>query len=74
MVRQQLINLLIDRFGCDGEIELATSLDDLNLYPSDVAEIALWFGELYGVDATAEEIHAFETVEDIVGHIEDRMG
>ncbi len=75
MVLQKLSKLLVDRFGCDEEeITLSATLDDLNLYDADRTEIAVWFGDLYGVDITAEEIDAWETVEDIVGYIEDHMG
>ncbi len=74
MILQKLRQLLIDRFGCDGEeVTLAATLDDLNLYDDDRAEIAVWFGDLYGVEITQEGIDAWETVEDIVGYIEDHM-
>lgn len=74
MVLDALRHLLSDRFGCDSDdIELASTLDDLNLYTDDLAEIAVWFGEAYGVEITTEELYAFETVEDIVGYIEDHM-
>lgn len=74
MILQKLRRLLIDRFGCDGEeVTLAATLDDLNLYAEDRTEIAVWFGDLYGVEISAEEIDAWETVEDIVGYIEDHM-
>lgn len=75
MVLEKLRALLCDRFGCDGEdVELATSLDELNLYADDLDEIAVWFGDAYGVEVSSEDLRAFETVEDIVGYIEDRMG
>ncbi len=74
MILAKLRQLLIDRFGCDGEdVTLAATLDDLNLYDQDRDEIAVWFGDLYGVEISAEEIAAWETVEDIVGYIEDHM-
>ena len=74
MILQKLRQLLIDRFGCDGEeVTLAATLDDLNLYEQDRDEIAVWFGDLYGVEISAEEIAAWETGEDIVGYIEDHM-
>ncbi len=74
MVLQALRRLLSDRFGCDeDEVELAATLDELNLYADDLAEIAVWFGDAYGVDVTTEELESFETVEDIVGYIEDHM-
>jgi acyl carrier protein len=74
MVLDALRNLLTDRFGCDEEeVTLAASLDDLNLYAHDRDEIAVWFGDLYGVEISTEELAALETVEDIVGYIEDHM-
>lgn len=74
MILAKLRQLLIDRFGCDGEeVTLAATLDDLNLYEQDRDEIAVWFGDLYGVEISAEGIAAWETVEDIVGYIEDHM-
>ena len=74
MILEKLRGLLVDRFGCDEEeVTLAATLDDLNLYNDDRAEIAVWFLDLYGVEISAEEIDAWETVEDIVGYIEDHM-
>lgn len=75
MILPKLRQLLIDRFGCDGEeVTLSATLDELNLYAEDRDEIAVWFGDLYGVDISTEEIAAWETIEDIVGYIEDHMG
>lgn len=72
MVLGQLKQLLIDRYGCDDEdITLATSLDELNLYPHDLEEIAFLLGEQCGVDLPAETISAWEFVEDIVASFED---
>ena len=74
MVLQNLRNLLTDRFGCfEEDVTLSASLDDLNLYAQDREEIAVWFGDLYGVEISPEELAALETVEDIVGYIEDHM-
>lgn len=74
MVLQALRRLLSDRFGCEEEaVELAATLDELNLYADDLAEIAVWFGDAYGVEVTTEQLNGFETVEDIVAHIEDHM-
>ncbi len=72
MVLQQLKQLLIDRFGCDEEdISLATSLDELNLYPRDCEEIAFLLGEQYGTALSPETVAAWEFVEDIVASFED---
>lgn len=74
MILQQLRHLLSDRFGCDGDdVVMAASLDELNLYPQDRAEIAALLGDLYAVEIAPEDIDAWETVEDIVGYIEDHM-
>ena len=74
MIFTKLRDLLVDRFGCDEEeITLAATLDDLNLYNDDRTEIAVWFLELYGVEISPEEIDAWETIEDVVGYIEDHM-
>lgn len=74
MVLKKLIELLADRFGCDEEdITLSATLDELNVYDSDRPEIADWAFELYGVEFTSADIAAWETVEDVVGYIEDHM-
>ncbi len=72
MVLVQLKQLLIDRFGCNEEdIMLATSLDELNLYPRDLEEIAFLLGEQFGVELPAETVAEWEFVEDIVASFED---
>ena len=72
MVLTQLKRLLIDRFGCDEEdITLATSLDELNLYPRDLEEIAFLLGEQFGVELPAETVAEWEFVEDSVASFED---
>ena len=74
MILEKLKRLLVDRFGCNEEdITLAASLDDLNVYDHERDEIAVWFGDLYGVEVSAEEIAAWTMVEDIVAYIEDHM-
>ena len=74
MILEKLKRLLVDRFGCNEEdVTLAASLDDLNVYDHERDEIAVWFGDLYGVEISAEEVAAWTTVEDIVAYIEDHM-
>ena len=74
MVLPYLTSLLTDRYGCDSdEVTMAARLDDLNLTADDRGEIALFLGEVYGVDIPADELDAFETVEDMVGFVEDRL-
>lgn len=75
MVLQQLAKLLIDRFGCDAEdIEMAASFDDLNITEDERYELFAILWELYGTASLPEELPPFDTVEDLVGYIEDRMG
>ena len=75
MVLEQLTRLLVDRFGCDEQdVEMTTFLDDLNLTADDRDEIVASLWELYVAAPPSEEQPPLETVEDVVGYIEDRMG
>ena len=69
-----LTRLFCSKYGCDPEdVEMAASLDDLNIAPHEREDMAMILEELYGIaidDATLDE---FETVEDVVGYIEDRL-
>ena len=74
MVLHYLITLLADRYGCDPEdVTMAALLDDLNLTMDDRGEISMLLGELYGVEIPTDDLETFETVEDLVGFVEDRM-
>lgn len=74
MVLNDLVTLLSDRYGCDeDEIQMAATLDDLNLTADDLDEIALFLGEVYGVEIPTADLRAFETIEDVVGYVEDRL-
>lgn len=74
MVYETLQQLLISRCGCDpDEVCMAASLDDLNVFDHERVDLLLELEELYGVPATSEDIDGFETVDDIVSFIEDRM-
>ena len=74
MVLEYLRELLSDRFGCAGEdVEMPTLLDDLNLTVDDLGEIALCLGELYGTQIPTAELLSFQTVEDLVGYVEDQL-
>ncbi len=73
MVLQYLKGLLPDRFGCEEEaVCLSATLDELNLSADDVNEIAVCLQDLYGVDFS-DATETFETLEDIVGYVEDRL-
>ena len=69
-----LRQLLVDRYGCDVEdVLMATTLDELNLSADDLAEIVMCLYEAFGVDIPEAEWSQFETVEDLLGYIEDRL-
>lgn len=63
---------LCERCGCVWEdVELAASFDDLNVADFEREGLAFLLGEAYDVDIPTEELFAFETLEDMVGYIED---
>ncbi len=75
MVLQQLIRLLTDRYGCDPEdVTMSALLDDLNITDDERYELASLLWEMYVPAPWPEELPALETVEDLVGLIEDQMG
>ena len=60
--------------GCDPEmVEMTTTLDELNITSDELSELAVVLEEQYMVELTVGDVDAFETVEDIVGYVEDRM-
>ena len=74
MVLSYLKGLLVDQFACEeDDIELTSSLDDLNLTDSDRLDIAYDLSERYGVEITDSEAEGFVTVEDIVACVEDQL-
>ena len=74
MVFDELVRLLAEQYACDPEeVEMASTLDDLNLSDMDRSDVALTMEELYGVPIPTEALEAFVTVEDVVGYIEDRL-
>lgn len=74
MVFETLVRLLGEQYACDpDEVEMVTTLDDLNLTAMERSDIAVTLEELYGVPIPTEALDGFETVEDVVGYIEDRL-
>ena len=74
MVLEQLTVLLVDRFACDPEdVTMAASFDDLNITDDERYELAAVLSELY-LRTQNDDFPPFDTVEDLVGYIEDRMG
>ena len=75
MVKQQLTHLLTDRYGCDAEdVTMAASLDDLNITDDERCELAMLLWDMYVPAPLPDNLPPFDTVEDLVGFIEDRMG
>lgn len=67
-----LTALFCEKYGCDPEdVEMAASLDELNIAPHEREDMAMVLGEMYGIDFEDDALFGFETVEDVVGYIED---
>lgn len=67
-----LTALFCEKYGCDPEdVDMAAYLDELNIAPHEREDMAMVLGEMYGIDFGDEELFGFETVEDVVGYIED---
>ena len=73
-VLEVLVALFCGKYGCDPEdVEMAASLDDLNIAPHEREDMAVFLGEMYGVDIDDDTLDGFETVEDVVGYVEDYL-
>ena len=69
-----LTHLFCRNYGCEPEdVEMDATLDELNIAPHEREDMAVFLGEMYGVDIDDDALYGFETVEDVVGYIEDRM-
>ena len=73
-VIEVLTALFCGKYGCDPEdVKMAATLDDLNIAPHEREDMAVFMGELYGVDIDDDTLYGFVAVEDVVGYIEDRL-
>ena len=69
-----LMRLFCTKYGCEPEdVEMAAMLDDLNIAPHEREDMAMVLEEMYGIAIDDDSLDGFETVEDIVGFIEDRI-
>ena len=69
-----LTQLFCRNYGCDPEdVEMAATLDELNIAPHEREHMAVFLGEMYGVEITDDTLYGFETVEDVVGYVEDHF-
>ena len=55
------------------EVEMAATLDELNIAPHEREDMAVFLGEMYGVEIDDDTLDGFETVEDVVGYVEDYL-
>jgi len=68
------MRLFCTKYGCEPEdVEMAASLDELNIAPHEREDMAMVLEEIYGIPIDDDTLERFETVEDVVGFIEDRM-
>lgn len=69
-----LTALFCRNYGCEPEdVQMAATLDDLNIAPHEREDMAVFLGEMYGVSIDDESLDGFETVEDVVGFVEDYL-
>ena len=69
-----LTALFCEKYACDPEcVEMAASLDELNIAPHEREDMAVFLGELYGVEIDDATLDGFDTVEDVVGYVEDYL-
>ena len=69
-----LTALFCRNYGCEPEdVQMAATLDELNIAPHEREDMAVFLGEMYGVDIDDDTLCGFETVEDVVGFVEDHL-
>ena len=69
-----LTALFCRNYGCEPEdVQMDTTLDELNIAPHEREDMAVFLGEMYGVVIDDDTLDGFETVEDVVGYVEDRL-
>ena len=69
-----LTALFCRNYGCEPEdVEMSATLDELNIAPHEREDMAVFLGEMYGVDIDDDTLDGFETVEDVVGYVEDYL-
>lgn len=69
-----LTALFCRNYGCEPEdVQMDAALDELNIAPHEREDMAVFLGEMYGVDIDDDTLDGFETVEDVVGYVEDYL-
>lgn len=73
-VLDMLTRLFCEKYACDPEVvTMDATLDELNIAPHEREDMALLLSEAYGVEIDDDALFAFDTVEDVVGFVEDRI-
>lgn len=69
-----LTALFCRNYGCEPEdVEMGATLDELNIAPHEREDMAVFLGEMYGIAIDDDTLYGFETVEDVVGFVEDYL-
>ncbi len=69
-----LLRLFVEKYGCEPEdMEMAASLDELNIAPHEREDMAMFLEEIFGVPIDHDSLRSFDTVEDVVGYVEDAL-
>lgn len=67
-------DLFSEKYGCLPEdVTMEATLDDLNVTVYEREDMALTLEEYFGVGIDDAALNGFETVEDVVGYIEDAL-
>lgn len=69
-----LTTLFCRNYGCGPEdVQMDATLDELNIAPHEREDMAVFLGEMYGVVIDDDTLDGFDTVEDVVGFVEDYL-
>ena len=69
-----LTALFCRNYGCEPEdVQMDATLDELNIAPHEREDMAVFLGEMYGIEIDDDALDGFETVEDVVGFVEDYL-
>ncbi len=73
-VLEVIRRLFAGKYACDpADVELTATLDDLNIAPFERRDMLMTLGTLYRLDIDPQTAAGWQTVEDIVEYIEDRL-
>ncbi len=73
-VLERTRDYLCERCGCfEEDVELGATFDELNIADFEREGLSFLLGEVYGVEIPTEALFSFETLEDLVGYVEDRF-